>query len=370
MSTDGRARILVMTVVHDPRDARIFQREIRALTTAGDRVTFAAPFSDYGVQTPSGIDTVDLPRAVGRRRTAALREARSALRRLAPHHDVVVLHDPELLVAAVGLDHPLVVWDVHEDTAAALSLKAWLPEQLRPLVRSGVSTLEHRAERTHRLLLAESDYAERFEFPHPVVPNTSPVPPDVPAPDARRAVYLGRVSVERGGLDLIEVGRRIHQSAELVVIGPADSATAEPLAAAHSAGWIRYEGFVDNDQALDLIEGSGVGLSLLHDQPNYRHSMPTKVVEYMARGIPVVTTPLPRARSLVEEAASGVIVPFNDPAAAADAVLGLLNDDERRRQMGAAGHEHVRAHANWDVDGPAFVALLHRWIGEANRTAR
>ncbi len=28
-------------------------------------------------------------------------------------------------------------------------------------------------------------------------------------------------------------------------------------------------------------------------QANYRHSMPTKVVEYMARGIPVITTPNP-----------------------------------------------------------------------------
>jgi hypothetical protein len=127
-------RALVVTVVHHPGDARIRHREISALLDAGWQVTYAAPFSGYGVDPPDGLDglvTVDVPRATGRRRFAALRGARALLRVRAPGHDVVLLHDPELLLTLPGLNLPPVVWDVHEDTAAAVTLKPWLPGPLR-----------------------------------------------------------------------------------------------------------------------------------------------------------------------------------------------------------------------------------------------
>ena len=70
-----------------------------------------------------------------------------------------------------------------------------------------------------------------------------------------------------------------------------------------------------------MLDGALAGLSLLHDEPNFRHSMPTKVVEYMARGVPVVTTPLPAAAELARGHECGFVVPFGDPVAAAAAVL-------------------------------------------------
>ena len=48
------------------------------------------------------------------------------------------------------------------------------------------------------------------------------------------------------------------------------------------------------------IDGALAGLSLLRDLPNYRGSMPTKVVEYLAHGVPAITTPLPLAREIVQ----------------------------------------------------------------------
>src|SRR5699024_2699173 len=119
---------LVLTVVHHPDDSRVRHRQIAALLAAGWRVTYAAPWSGYDLDRPAagpGLTTVDLPRARGRRRYAALRAARRVLREQGPDHDVVLLHDPELLLATPGLDLPPVVWDVHEDTAAAIEVKGW-----------------------------------------------------------------------------------------------------------------------------------------------------------------------------------------------------------------------------------------------------
>jgi hypothetical protein len=41
-----------MTVVHNPEDARIRQRQINALIAAGWNVTYVAPFRAFGLEVP------------------------------------------------------------------------------------------------------------------------------------------------------------------------------------------------------------------------------------------------------------------------------------------------------------------------------
>ncbi len=353
-------RVLVACAVHDPRDARIAEREIGALLAAGHDVTQVGPFAAYGATPTAGVRAVDVPRAFGRRRLRALRAMRAVLREEAPDHDVVILHSVEAVAAATGMRHPAVVWDVHEDTAASLSLKPWLPGLLRRPTASVAHAGESLVERRRRLLLAEAAYADRFGGRHPVVPNT-PVVPEVVKPTERgRAVYVGSVTVPRGGDDLIALAQRLD-GVRLEVVGPASGELADRLRAAERRSVLEWAGFVPNDRALARLEGATAGLSLLHDEANYRHSMPTKLLEYLARGVPFVSTPLPLAVDLAERSGGGLIVPFGDIDAAAEAVRALNDDDGRRQAMAEAGRRWVREHANWSVDGPEFVRLLESW---------
>jgi len=179
-------RVLVVTVVHDPEDARIRHRELVCLVEAGAQVSYAAPFTAYGRMPPPGVRGIDLPRAQGRHRLAAVRAARRLVRAEASRQDAVLVHDPELLLALAGLRGPARVWDVHEDTAVALGMRGWLPAPLRPVAGAGVRALERWADRRLHLLLAEDAYQQRFRHPHPVVPNTVFVPRDEPPPPGDR----------------------------------------------------------------------------------------------------------------------------------------------------------------------------------------
>ena len=88
-------------------------------------------------------------------------------------------------------------------------------------------------------------------------------------------------------LDVVEVGRLLRDTGVTVeVVGHGDAATVAALAAADDRGDVRYLGFRPNDEALARVDGALAGLSLLHDEPNYRHSRPTKVIEYMATASP------------------------------------------------------------------------------------
>jgi len=370
--------VVVCTVVHHPADARIFYREIQALLDAGHDVTYIAPHGESAAPVraedqgdperwrPASergvLRTVTIPRASGRRRLGALRAAKAALAEQAADADLLLVHDPELLLVLPPRRlRPPTVWDVHEDTAAALTTKAWLPTWLRPVAAGGVLSAEHLAERRLHLILAEHGYNARFAGEHPVVPNTTYVPAAAAPPGGpRRVVYVGHLSPDRGSAEMTELGRLLKPHGIAVdLIGPADAAAQAHIKAAGDA--VSWHGFVPNAEAMRLVDGSLAGLSLLQDEANFRHSMPTKVAEYMARGVPVVSTPLPLAAELVEAAGGGFVVPFNDPAAAAEAVLKLDADPDLRAKTGLRAHEYALRNLAWPPHAAAFVAQLEAW---------
>jgi glycosyltransferase involved in cell wall biosynthesis len=94
----------------------------------------------------------------------------------------------------------------------------------------------------------------------------------------------------------------------------------------------------------ELYEGARcVVLPLRHEGHPYgtEGSGLTALVETMASGRPVVATDRPIMRDYVEPDATGVLVPPEDPVALSDAVVGLLEDDDRSAQLGEAARRRA-----------------------------
>ncbi|MFB9733191.1 glycosyltransferase [Ornithinimicrobium kibberense] len=226
-------------------------------------------------------------------------------------------------------------------------------------------------------MLADAQYAGRFRQPHHVVPNTTTVPVDPPPAGSRpdhphRVVYLGSVTLERGVQEMIEVARRLtHRTSgqvRLEVLGPAHGRATTLLSRAQDEGLLTWSGFVPNEEALTRLDGALAGLSLLHDVANFRPSMPTKVVEYMAHGVPAITTPLPVPANLVRRSGGGSIVPFGDVESVVDQIISWHDHPEEAARVGRAGHAMVAAHYDWRAQAPLFVDLLTRIAEEEPRS--
>jgi glycosyltransferase involved in cell wall biosynthesis len=356
--------VLVVTVVHTPFDARVFHREIGALRAAGHTVTYAAPFSGYGVEPPPdepGLTFVDVPRAAGRNRLRALRAARRLVRERAAGVDLVFVPDPELPVVLLGVPRPATVYDVHEDTPTTLVDKQWVPAPARRPLKAVVAAAERVFERRMHLVLADAGYEKNFRDRHPVVPNDTVVPDDVALAGDDRVVYLGRVSRGRGADVLLALPPLLPPFVRLDVLGPADGDVEPEVAAAAARGDLDWAGFVPNDEAHRRLAGALAGVMLVHDLPNYRTSRQTKIVEYMAHGVPVVTTPTDTAVEIVGTHECGIIVPFGDVQAVADAVRLLHDDPGLREKYAANGHRAALEHYDWRRSGPEFVAVLERF---------
>lgn len=349
--------VLILTVVHHPLDARI-QRQVRALADAGHQVRVAAPWSAHAASPPPGVDAIDLPRAEGRERLAAVHSARDFLGDHARSAAVVLVHAPELLPAAMRAAPERTVWDVRHDSVGAMVDKPWLPRPLRPAARAAVHRLERAAERRVWLILADHAQAARFSRAHPIIPDLTWAPEKPVPPDDRRLVHLGRNSRESGAATLLGLAAAIPDDVELEVIGPAEDDVRPLLEAAVDDGLLQWTPFLGYEDTLARLDGASAGLSLLADTPRAGSWPPQKVREYMARGVPTVATATPAASQLLYDTGGGLVVAHDDLGAVLRAVEWLLDHADERRDLGAAAHAAARTSHDWAPHAERFVALL------------
>lgn len=372
-------KILVITVAHAGDDARIVHRQVRSLVEASHCVTLLAPEPKSGQsQDPEGLERVVVRRAVARSRLAAWLDARRKLRRFRGSVDLVLVHDPELLpiVGLMRWTKATLVWDVHEDFESSVSDREWIPPKLRPLVARLVRLAERLVQRRFHVLVAESSYQSRFPG-SPVVPNSTWIPDEVST--ARRAdqiVYVGRISLGRGVLSLLAVAEELRRrkGPRLVLVGPVDSDAEELIVDATCSGLLDWRGSIPNPEAMSIVSESVAGLSLLANLPNYVHSRPTKVIEYMAHGTPVITTPLPLASEMITKSGSGVVTSaFDGPDLVrdvVDAAMAFASSPALRHEHGLAGWRFVRDYFSWNVDGLVFVKLIEELANRRSNDAR
>lgn len=314
-------RALHVTSVHRIDDGRIFQKEVGALRAAG---------ADAQVR---GLD----PRP-GRaaRLPAGWRLMRQA-RREKP--DVIHIHDPELLPAAVWArirSRARVVYDAHEYLGQTTRTKPWLP---RPL-RRPLATVVWRAEaflarRLDGVITVTEDMAVDFAArgcDAVSIANFAPASRFVQdgPPEPGTVVYVGALDRSRGLQLMLEAFPRVDVAgARLILAGPGDPGALPP--------GVEHLGPIAYDDVPAVLRRASVIWIPLRRTPNNDLGRLTKVIEAMASGRPLVVSDLARTAALVRAIGCGEVVPFDDPGAHASAITRLLREPDRAAQLGARG---------------------------------
>lgn len=90
------------------------------------------------------------------------------------------------------------------------------------------------------------------------------------------------------------------------------------------------------------------------------------ILEGMAQAKPVVATRGGGVLEIVVDGVTGVLVPMDDPAALARAILGLLRDPEKAAQMGAQGRTRVRNHFTLQQTARHVEDLYNRLVHQTS----
>ena len=354
-------RVCMVSSLHPADDPRIVEKEARSLAAAGHRVTVVARPPAPSERGDIEFKLVDTSVPGGwKRRRALAREAFALARSSRP--DVVQFHDPELIFSALAIRREgcKVVYDVHEDVPADIRSKTWIVRPLRPPVAILAGIVERLAARRFDAIVAATPgiadrfrrYGGRVVLVRNSVKLTEFAQRAIPARRKRQAVYVGRISFDRGLREMVEACRAIDLPLAIAgSIGTAEQAWLE-----RDGAGVAWRGKLDRAGVATLLNESSVGISLLHPEPNFLHAFPTKLFEYMAAGLPVVTSDLPASRAIVGQAGCGVVVAHDDTRALREAML-MLSEGEAAAAMGLRGRKVVSEQYNWAQDAYALIDL-------------
>ncbi len=363
-------KVCHLTSLHSPFDVRIFYKECRSLARAGYDVTLIAPAS-FREESVEGVRVLGVPPATGRReRWRVWRNLVQTVRRL--EADVIHFHDPELLLLTPFLGRAHLIYDCHEFNALAMQSKPWLPRWGRRPAGWLVARLEPAlARRCSAVVLvneAQEAIFRRTGRPLAVVRNFPLVPPSLPLRrdgDGRTVVHVGAHARTRGCSVMVaafaEVVRRIP-AARLWLVGPFNhppyrAETEQLIGSLGLRAHVRMVGEVSYPVAMQWMRRADVGLVAIQPTPQYRHCLPTKLLEYMAAGVPVVAGETADIGEVVRAWECGILVPPDDPPAYGQAIVYLLTHPHHARQLGRHGWMATQTTFNWQLEEKRLLAL-------------
>ena len=82
--------------------------------------------------------------------------------------------------------------------------------------------------------------------------------------------------------------------------------------------------------------------------PSMAEGLPNAVLEYLAAGLPTIASNVGGNAEVIQNDASGLLVPPGDAGALAQALLKVLRDPELARRLASAGQEHVRRNFSFE----------------------
>ncbi len=111
-----------------------------------------------------------------------------------------------------------------------------------------------------------------------------------------------------------------------------------------------------------FIRASDVCLVLLRKADVFKTVIPTKMLEFMACGRPVILGVDGQARQLVDEAHAGIFVEPEDLNALVHAVTQLYHDEELRRTLGRNGRRYIVEHLSRRRTAELYRSVLEKAI--------
>lgn len=149
-------------------------------------------------------------------------------------------------------------------------------------------------------------------------------------------------------------------------LAPSDRGDLEArVAAAGVTDRFDFTGFIPIEQAWQKIAESDVCVSPFLANRVLRVASPTKLVEYMAFGKPVVANEHPEHNRVLEASGGGVCVPWSIDGFASG-ILACLDDPAAARDMGIRGRQWVLENRTYDRLADQVYQVYERLLSERN----
>ncbi len=366
----SEVEICQITTGHTPTDNRILHLMARTLSDAGYDSNIIGAASKNGswrsvriTACPVVVNDVTKPS-----RFAIQKQLFRFARQCSAQ--VFQIHDPDMLPWALMLRcfGKTIIYDVHDDYQASFKDRFKERKLLRWLIPTVWWWFERNAARLmNGVVVADRHLSQKFEHCDPVILGNYPRldftrESNASREDTFNLIYVGGITRERG-LEMVFRALQLlpMQSLRLHLIG--NGRDEDLLELLGTDKRIVLHGRVDWTELHDHYEHAHMGLALYQPLDGFLYypgENAVKILEYMAAGIPVLTSDFPGLKTFVADSGYGLCVKPDDPKAIADAIMQLYEDEPLRRQLGHNGRGAFEEKYNWEQHEQKLIELYER----------
>ncbi|GKQ43359.1 glycosyl transferase [Companilactobacillus sp. RD055328] len=372
-------RVMMISSVHVWLDTRIFFKEAMSLANDGFKVDFYA-IADGENKSLGLLKTDNLKLNYLKRRSRLTRWIYwiKFYRQFINSSDYFLhIQDPELLYVARAIKRKLknqvfITYDMHEHLPAAVLTKPWIPQFMRSWLSKRVAHTEKKLMRyCDKVIFAELSYKNNYKdlnldsidvlnYPkyEPEEFTVSQSKSDQPF----TLVYVGALIRQRGLYEMLDLMAEIinvhHLDVQLNLVGPINEnkdVVKEYVEKSNLQNAVHFLGRMPYSKIWDIYRNSDVGLCLLQPTPNNINSLSTKILEYMAAGLPFIASDFPAFHEICVEDDCGVDYNPKDVDLMVDQVKYLMKNEKRRKQMGQNGIEAFKNKYNWKIEEKKLI---------------
>ncbi len=178
--------------------------------------------------------------------------------------------------------------------------------------------------------------------------------------------YCGVISMERAFDTLVAALvklKKLYPDFHVHLFGPMrfSSVEAENLSGYRTIKkHLTFHGYTNLKNVLGYARKSWAGIALLKPVADYPESYPTKLFEYMALNLPVITSDFPLYRAIVERAQCGFCISPYDADELCETLHWIIRHPELANSKGHKGRIAAEQYYNWDSEQKTLLALYKK----------
>lgn len=360
-------KVCHISTAHNENDSRILLKECQSLSKAGYDVNLIVT-SDKEKEL-YGTKIIPLSEKSSRLYRIFFKRNEAYKKALELDADIYHFHDPELISVGKKLKKKgkKVIYDVHEDVPKQIMNKTYLgPIFIRKIVSKLFDLNERSSARKFDAIVGASDeVAEKFQHKKAIGIKNFAVKEviDEAIPVERKdseeklvIAYVGGITEIRGIKELIQVINKFNGNVELWLLGAWETEKLfDQCKKIPGYQYCKYFGSLLVKDVYKYTKAADIGMCTLHPVANYKESIPIKVLEYMASGIPIVLSNFEYWQKLF-----GNVGVYVDPLNIEDIVAGIqkiIDNKALIKEIGKGNREKFIKYFSWDAEEKKLLKL-------------